>query len=64
LVGKEFEVLSSRTEGIRQDIVLQKLTDCPANTLLSRFIDHTDILSYDKIIPSMHDIFIKLVKEQ
>ena len=64
LAGKEFEVLSNRTEGIRQDIVLQKLTDCPTNTLLSRFIGHTDILSYDKIIPSMHDIFIKLVKEQ
>lgn len=64
LAGKEFEVLSNRTEGIRQDIVLQKRTDCPANTLLSRFIEHTDILSYDKIIPSMHDIFIKLVKEQ
>lgn len=64
LAGEEFEVLSNRTEGIRQDIVLQKLADCPANTLLSRFIGHTDILSYDKVIPSMHDIFIKLVKEQ
>lgn len=64
LAGKEFEILSNHTEGIRQDIVLQKMTDCPTNALLSRFIAHTDILSYDKIIPSMHDIFIKLVKEQ
>lgn len=64
LAGDEFEVLSDKTEGIRQDIVLQKRTDCQVNTLLSRFIDKTDILSYEKVIPSMHDIFIKLVKEQ
>lgn len=64
LAGSEFEVLSNRTEGIRQDIILQQRADCPVNTLLSRFINHTDILSYDKVIPSMHDIFIKLVKEQ
>jgi len=64
LAGAEFEVLSDKTEGIRQDIILQKRTDCQVNTLLSRFIDKTDILSYEKVIPSMHDIFIKLVKEQ
>lgn len=64
LVGKEFEILTNHTEGNRQDIVLQRKSDCPVNTLLSRFINQTDILSYNKIIPSMHDIFIKLVKEQ
>lgn len=63
LAGNEFEVLSNKTEGIRQDIVLQKTADCPVNSLLSRFIGKTDILSYEKVIPSMHDIFIKLVKE-
>lgn len=64
LVGKEFEILTNHTEGNRQDIVLQRKSDCPVNTLLSRFINQTDILSYNKIIPSMHDIFIKLVREQ
>lgn len=64
LLGNEFELLSEKTEGSRQDLILQKLQDCPVNTLLSRFIGNADIISYQKIIPSMHDIFIKLVKEQ
>ncbi|MFR4039747.1 MAG: DUF4162 domain-containing protein [Butyricimonas faecalis] len=43
---------------------MQQNTYCPANTLLSRALPQTDIISYQKIIPSMNDIFIKLVKEQ
>lgn len=64
LAGSEFEILSQKTEGNRQDIVLQKIAESPLNTLLSRFIGKADILSYQKVIPSMHDIFIKLVKGQ
>ena len=63
-IGPEFEIVSQRIEGDRQDIILQQTTYCPANTLLSRVLPQTDIISYQKIIPSMNDIFIKLVKEQ
>ena len=63
-IGSEFEIVSQRVEGDRQDIILQQNTYCPANTLLSRVLPQTDIISYQKIIPSMNDIFIKLVKEQ
>ena len=63
-VGSEFEIVSQRVEGDRQDIILQQNTYCPANTLLSRVLPQADIISYQKIIPSMNDIFIKLVKEQ
>ncbi|MDR1755510.1 MAG: ATP-binding cassette domain-containing protein [Culturomica sp.] len=62
LTGSDFELISDRTEGSRRDIILQKATDVPANTLLNRFLDKADILSYEKVIPSMNDIFIKLVK--
>lgn len=64
IIGSEFEIVSQRVEGDRQDIILQQNTYCPANTLLSRALPQTDIISYQKIIPSMNDIFIKLVKEQ
>lgn len=64
IVGSEFEVVSQRVEDERQDIILQQNTYCPANTLLSRVLPKADIISYQKIIPSMNDIFIKLVKEQ
>ena len=63
-IGSEFEIVSQRVEGDRQDIILQQNTYCPANILLSRVLPQTDIISYQKIIPSMNDIFIKLVKEQ
>lgn len=62
--GEEFEILSQKIEGNRQDIILQRTKPCEANTLLTRFLPHTDIISYQKIIPGMNDIFIKLVKGQ
>ena len=62
--GEEFEILSQKTEGNRQDIILQRIKPCEANTLLARILPHTDIISYQKIIPGMNDIFIKLVKGQ
>lgn len=61
-IGEEFAILSQKVEGNRQDIILQEVTPCPANTLLSRMLDKTDIISYQKVIPGMNEIFIKLVK--
>ena len=63
-IGSEFEVLSEKVEDGQHEAVLQRLEECPDNTLLGRLLDKTDILSYQKIIPGMHDIFIKLVKDQ
>lgn len=63
-MGEEFEILSQKVEGSRQDIVMQQIKPCEANTLLARFLPKTDIISYQKIIPGMNDIFIKLVKGQ
>lgn len=62
-LGEEYEILSQKVEDGRQDIILQRLVPGPANTLLARLLDKTDIISYQKIIPGMNDIFIKLVKE-
>ena len=61
-IGQEYEILNEKVEDGQHEIVLQCLEACPANTLLKRLLDRTDILSYQKIIPGMNDIFIKLVK--
>lgn len=61
-IGQEYEILSEKVEDGQHEIILQCLEMCPANTLLRRLLDATDILSYQKIIPGMNDIFIKLVK--
>ena len=63
-IGDEFKILSQRIEDNRHDIILQQTNYCPANTLLSRIMPAVDIISYQKIIPSMNDIFIRLVQEQ
>ena len=62
-IGNEYEVLSEKIEDGQHEIILQRLEVCPTNTLLRRLLDKTDIISYQKIIPGMNDIFIKLVKE-
>ncbi len=62
-VGEEYEILSQKIEDGNHAIVLQKLAPTPTNILLRRLLDKTDIISYQKIIPGMNDIFIKLVKE-
>ncbi|MCC8173722.1 MAG: ATP-binding cassette domain-containing protein, partial [Odoribacter sp.] len=63
ILGEDFELISEKTEGNRYDVILQQIQSAPANVLLSRFIDKVEIISYQKIIPIMNDIFIKLVKE-
>lgn len=63
LVGPEYEILLEKLEDGLYEVVLQCLEDCPANTLLRRLLDDTDVISYQQIIPGMNDIFIKLVKE-
>ena len=61
-IGKEYEILSEKMEDGQHEIILQRLEPCPTNTLLRRLLDKIDIISYQKIIPGMNDIFIKLVK--
>lgn len=62
-IGEEFEILSQKAQDGQQEIILQRQVPCPTNTLLRRLMDKVDIISYQKIIPGMNDIFIKLVKE-
>ena len=64
VVGSEFNILSQQIRDNHQDIILQQESFCPANTLLSRVLPAADIISFQKIIPSMNDIFIRLVKGQ
>ena len=63
IIGTEYELLSDKPEDGQHEVILQRLEACPTNTLLRRLLDKTDIISYQKIIPGMNDIFIKLVKE-
>ncbi len=62
-IGEEFELLSQEVKEKQMDIMIRQIAPCPANTLLSRLLDKTEIISYQQVIPGMNDIFIKLVNE-
>ena len=64
VIGNEFDILSQEIEEEQQEIVLQQLHACSPNTLLNRVLPHVDAISYQKIIPGMHDIFIRLTQEE
>jgi ABC-2 type transport system ATP-binding protein len=64
ITGDEFALLSRQVEEGRLDLVLQQTTPCPPNTLLDRVLPRVDVISYQKIIPGMHDIFIRLTTNQ
>ncbi|MDR0982434.1 MAG: ATP-binding cassette domain-containing protein [Culturomica sp.] len=61
-IGDEFELISDRVEDSKREIIVQQYRPTPSNTLLSRIIGRADVISFQKIIPGMNDIFIKLVK--
>jgi ABC-2 type transport system ATP-binding protein len=63
IIGQEYEILSDKLNDGLHYITLQQLENCPTNSLLRRLLDQIDIISYQKIIPGMNDIFIKLVTE-
>lgn len=63
ILGDEFQLLDNKVEDNVQQLTLQQVTSSSENLLLKRALEQVDILSYEKIIPGMHDIFIKLVKE-
>ncbi|MGL5682783.1 MAG: ABC transporter ATP-binding protein [Marinifilaceae bacterium] len=62
LEGSEFEILGTRIEDGVSEITIQQNESASQNLLLSRAMNNMDILSYEKVIPGMNDIFIKLVK--
>lgn len=63
LTGEEFDMLSQQTESEQLIITLQQLKPASPNTLLHRAVQQADILSFEKVIPGMNDIFIKLTTE-
>ena len=58
----DFELISQKEQnGVFESIIKKQLTESN-NSLLSSLIKQTEILSFEELLPSMNDIFIKTVK--
>ena len=58
----EYRVIASKEENGRQKINIQSLAGQPANHLLQLLLPHVQITAFRELIPTMNDIFIKVVK--
>lgn len=58
----DFELISQQTKnGIFESVIKKQPTESN-NMLLKKLLDKTEILSFEELLPSMNDIFIKTVK--
>ncbi|MDP4240318.1 MAG: ABC transporter ATP-binding protein [Bacteroidota bacterium] len=62
ITGEDFELLSQvRKNGIIESKIMKKEVDDENNLLLSSIIKQTEIYTFEELLPSMNDIFIKTV---
>lgn len=60
VAGSEFTVVSRRVEGDLLDAVLRQDSPCETNALLERVLARAEVISYEKMMPRVRDIFIQL----
>jgi ABC-2 type transport system ATP-binding protein len=61
-LSPDYRVLESKQENGRQKMNIQSLAGQPANHLLQLLMPHAEIIEFRELIPTMNDIFIKVVK--
>ncbi|MDR0754949.1 MAG: ATP-binding cassette domain-containing protein [Prevotellaceae bacterium] len=62
-IGDNYLILDSSEQKFFRKIKIKATVKEARNTLLSRIIKDVEIVNFNEIIPSMNDIFIKLVEE-
>ncbi|MFW5755298.1 MAG: DUF4162 domain-containing protein, partial [Tangfeifania sp.] len=61
--GNQFKILDHAESKNENFLRVQHLDDGSNNQLLQAIIPAAEILSFEEIIPSMNDVFIKAVQE-
>lgn len=57
----DFELINNKTSNGIYEYTIKKTTGDTNNSLLEKLMKQTEILSFEEILPSMNDIFIKTV---
>jgi ABC-2 type transport system ATP-binding protein len=59
-----YELLENRVEDDHQFALIRLTGDVQPNQLVGALIQQVELLGYKEVIPSMNDVFIKVVQEE
>ena len=62
IVGADYELLKEWDEKYMKRATVKVLTETNENRLLSQLLPNVEVMSFNEVIPSMNDIFIKVVQ--
>jgi ABC-2 type transport system ATP-binding protein len=62
-ISNMFEIIHNNTEGSVPKVQIKAISPSESNKLLQSVIPHVEVVSFNPVVPSMHDIFIKVVQE-
>ncbi len=62
-LGGMFEIINNNIENVVPKLQVKVANPAESNKLLQNIIPHAEVVSFNPVVPSMHDIFIKVVSE-
>lgn len=62
-LGAEFEIIKHEEQARLNEMTVKHLTETSNNDLIMKIAAHAEIVSYSERIPSMNEIFIRVVEE-
>ncbi|HNV51633.1 MAG TPA: ATP-binding cassette domain-containing protein [Tenuifilaceae bacterium] len=62
-LGGMFEIINNNIENAVPKLQVKVSNPAESNKLLQSILPHTEVVSFNPVVPSMHDIFIKVVSE-
>ncbi len=62
-IGGMFEIINNNIENAVPKLQVKIANPAESNKLLQSILPHAEVVSFNPVVPSMHDIFIKVVSE-
>jgi len=62
-LGGMFEIINNNIENAVPKLQIKVANPAESNKLLQSILPHAEVVSFNPVVPSMHDIFIKVVSE-
>lgn len=62
-LGGMFEIINNNIENAVPKLQVKIANPAESNKLLQSILPHAEVVSFNPVVPSMHDIFIKVVSE-
>lgn len=60
-LGSQFEISEIKSTGDRHAALIKGFDNISTNVLLRALVNHVEVISFNEVLPSMHDIFIDMV---